>query len=384
MCQITAYKFLDEGTAGVGAVRVEPRRMAAEPNEEINVATIDGESPLGVGIIGAGNMGGTHARHWANVPGAHVVVIADRNNAKAERLAQSIAQTTRKLPQCYVSPDELFARTDVHVVSICVPTDQHRPLVEAAARAGKHILCEKPFGLTVSDCDAMIVAAESANVLLTVGQVVRFFPEFAQAKRCVDAGAVGSPAMVRTRRGGAFPHTDTDWYANPDASGGLIFDLLVHDIDWLLWCFGPIVRVYAKALTERLAAKTVDHLDYALLTLRHESGTISHVEGTWADVGGFATTFEIAGDAGLLFHDSRRTAPLVRSLRQSEGGAGGVAVPSSPLASADDPYYLEICAFAESIRTGKPLVVTPQEARTAVAVAQAARESVKSGRAVSL
>jgi predicted dehydrogenase len=118
-----------------------------------------------------------------------------------------------------------------------------------------------------------------------------------------------------------------------EKSGGIIFDLMVHDIDWLQWCFGPISRVYARGLTERLGKGELDFLDYALLTLRHASGVISHAEGTWADPGGFATTFEVAGDAGLLAHDSRRAVALTQAVR---GGAdaktGGVALPRSPLA----------------------------------------------------
>ena len=340
---------------------------------------------LNVGIIGAGNMGGTHARHWVSIPGVVVAVVVDKNTARAKGVAEMVRGICGREPLCVASPDELFSRPEIQAVSVCVPTDQHRAIVEAAAGAGKHILCEKPFSLNPADCDAMIAAAEKNGVLLTVGQVVRFFPEFAQAKRLVDAGAVGKAAVVRTRRGGAFPYTDTDWYANPAFSGGLIFDLLVHDLDWLLWCFGPVTRVYAKCLTERLSEKSVDHLDYALLTLRHESGTLSHVEGTWADPGGFVTTFEIAGDAGLLSHDSRRTVPLTQAVREAgAAGKAGVAVPSSPLSASQDPYLREIQAFADSIREGKPLAVTAQEAKAAVVLAYAAQESAQTGKAVTI
>lgn len=348
----------------------------------------DSSGALKVGIVGAGNMGTTHATCWSRLPGAQVVAIADGQTHKARALAQIVAEQTGAAggpaPTVLASADEMLAHADVDVISVCVPTNHHRPVAEAALRAKKHVLCEKPMALSIGDCDAMMAAAEAAGTVFTVAQVVRCFPEYARAKSLVDVGAVGQPAAVRARRGGDFPRTDTDWYADPARSGGIIFDLMVHDIDWLGWCFGPVTRVYAQGLTERLAAGELDHLDYALLTLRHASGVISHLEGTWADPGGFATAFEIAGDAGLLTHDSRRAAPLSRSLRAENGAAAGVAVPSSPLAPGDDPYFREIESFAQSVRTGAPLFVTPAEAHAAVAVAVAARESLRTGQAVAV
>lgn len=335
---------------------------------------------LRVGVIGAGNMGTMHARCWSRLPGARVVAIADRQTDKARALAGQIG-SPEQVARVFAGGEDLIAEGGVDAVSICLPTPLHRPLTEAAAAAGKHVLSEKPMALTLEDCDAMIAAARQAGIVFTIGQVVRFFPEYERAKRLLDAGAVGAPAAVRIRRGGDFPRTDTDWYADPAQSGGVLFDLMVHDLDWLLWCFGPVTRVHAQGLVERLARGEVDHQDYALLTLRHASGVISHAEGTWCDPGGFTTTFEVAGDAGLLEHDSRKAAVLRQATRQSEGGPG-VAVPESPLAPDDNPYYREIENFAAAIRSGASLRVSPEEARAAVAVAIAARESIRTGRAV--
>ena len=342
---------------------------------------------LFVGVIGAGNMGATHARHWANVPGAQVLAIADTQKHKADALSESISAganvAANERVAAFDSAEAMLAKVpEINVVSVCVPTYLHRALSETALALGKHVFCEKPLALSVEDADAMIEAAQKANRRLSVGQVVRFFPEYAQAKKMVDAGRVGQVAAVRARRGGGFPHTDSDWFADPQKSGGVLFDLLVHDLDWLLWCFGPVVRVHAHALTRRLQNKTVDHLDYALATLRHASGVISHAEGTWADPGGFVTAWEIAGDAGLLTHDSRTTVALSKHLRHTEGA--GFPIPSSPLAKGDDPYFLELAAFARALQTNGPLAVTPEEGREAVRVAAAALQSAQTGEAVVL
>lgn len=344
-----------------------------------------GLPPLRVAVIGAGGMGTRHTNCWRRLPGAQVVAIADVQPEKAKRLADSAGLTDAAA--VYPSADALLAdlgSAAADVVSLCTPTPLHRPIAEAALRAGMHVFCEKPLALTAADCDAMIAAAKTAGRLLSVGQVVRFFPEYANAKRLVDAGAVGTPAAVRLRRGGDFPRATNDWYADVSQSGGVIFDLLIHDIDWVQWCFGPICRVYAQGLTERLAEGRLDHKDYALLTCRHTSGVVSHLEGTWSDPGGFVTTFEVAGDGGLLTHDSRRTAPIRKAVRAEGETKPGVAVPSSPLAPEDDPYYRQIAAFAAAVRGIAPLAVMPEEARSAVAVAAAARESLRTGKAVEM
>jgi len=178
---------------------------------------------------------------------------------------------------------------------------------------------------------------------------------------------------------------EADWFTDPARSGGVIGDLMVHDIDWLLWCFGPVERVYARALTPRLASGQLQRLDYALATIRHKSGVVAHLEATWADPGGFATQFEIAGDGGLLSHDSRRTAPLSVALREQEGApGGGVQMPSSPLSPEGDPFYKEVAAFAKAVRDGGPAPVPAWDGRAAVEVALAALESVRTGEAVEL
>ncbi|MBC7807810.1 MAG: Gfo/Idh/MocA family oxidoreductase, partial [Akkermansiaceae bacterium] len=194
---------------------------------------------LRIGIVGAGNIGSRHARFWSRVPGADLVAVADTHNGAAENLAGAYPGA-----MAYADAAELIADPRVQIVHVCVPTHLHKNIAIASANAGKHVLCEKPMALTLSDCDAMIDAATRANVRFSVGHVTRFFPEYALAKQQVNDGSVGVPAVARTRRAGAFPKTA--WFADEEQSGGVIADLVVHDLDWLQWCFGPVVRVFAK------------------------------------------------------------------------------------------------------------------------------------------
>ncbi len=318
-----------------------------------------------VALIGAGNMGCVHARCWDRLPGAEIVGVLDPREDAARALG---------LP--FTDWDTLLSETQPDIVDVCTPTPLHREGVERAAAAGKAVFVEKPLARTLADCDAMIAAVERAGVPAMSGHVVRFFPEFAAAKRLVDAGAVGTPAAVRTARTGGFPAW-SDWYADPAQSGGMVLDLILHDFDWLRWTFGPVSRVYAKGLYGQKEYE--GRLDYALVTLRFASGAVAHVTGSWAHPTGFRTTFEIAGDGGLIEHDSLRSAPLTVSLRGS-----GCSVSESPLMPGEDPYYSEIAAFVSALDDNRPPPVTLLDGREATRIGLAALESIETGKVIHL
>jgi len=317
-------------------------------------------------------MGNVHARHWNAVPGAELVAVLDPRSEAAHAIGPGFS-----------SWDTLLSQAKPDIIDICTPTPFHREYVEQAAAAGKAIFVEKPMARTLTDCDAMLAAVERAGVPAMSGHVLRYFPEYIAAKRLVDTGGIGKPAAVRTTRMAGFPDLGgrRNWYADPAQSGGLVLDMILHDFDWLRWTFGPITRVFAKGLYGQ--AKHIGRLDYALVTLRFASGAVGHVTGSWAHPGGFRTTLEIAGDGGLIEHDSALSAPLTASLRTANG-SGGVAVPESPMAANEDPYYQEIAAFVHALQNNRPTPVTLQDAREATRIALGALESIETERPVTL
>lgn len=321
-----------------------------------------------VALIGAGGIGSVHARQWDRLPGAEIVGVLDPREDAA-----------RALGPAHTDWNTLLAETQPDIVDVCTPTPIHREYVEKAAAAGKAVFVEKPMARTLADCDAMIAAVERAGVPAMSGHVVRFFPEYAAARRLVAGGAVGTPAAVRTARMGGFPAW-SDWYADPGQSGGVALDLILHDFDWLRWTFGPVSRVYAKGLYGQKQYE--GRLDYALVTLRFASGAAAHVTGSWAHPAGFRTTFEIAGNGGLIEHDSLRSAPLAVSLRGS-GGAAAV-VPESPMAPSEDPYYLELAAFVAALQNNALPPVTLHDGREAARIGLAALESIETGKVIHL
>ncbi|HHV55340.1 MAG TPA: Gfo/Idh/MocA family oxidoreductase [Firmicutes bacterium] len=324
---------------------------------------------INVGVLGAGTMGWAHATSYARLPNVRLVGIADIDLPKAKRLAEATGSTA--VPRA----EDLIGRSDIDLIDVCLPTHLHRTYVEAAAAAKKHIFCEKPLARSLADGQAILAACDRAGVKLGVGHVVRFFPEYAQATAAVRAGRLGEIGVIRTSRGGGgFPTAWNDWYANYEWSGGLALDLLIHDFDWLRWTFGPVERVFAKSTHGR----DFNREEYVLVTLRLKSGAIAHVEGTWLQAGGFATSFEIVGTKGMLSHSSREVTPLV-VVTPPTPGAPGVAVPES---AGESPYFKEIQAFVNALERGEPIPVDGKEGYEALKIALAVLESMETGRVV--
>ena len=334
---------------------------------------------LKIALVGAGGMGSLHASCYAGIPNAQLAGVYDIRHDAAAALAEEHSVAP------YTDFDTMLAESGADAVDICCPTPWHAEYVcRAAARAREFALrgisVEKPMARTVAECEKMTSDCDAASIPLFIAHVARFCPEFALAKRQVEAGAVGVPAAIRTRRGGAMPRGWNDWFANFSMSGGCILDLMVHDFDWLRWTFGEVERVYAKGLVD----SHMPALDYALVTLRFVSGAIGHVEGTWADPSDFKVTIEIAGDKGLLeFNFCQPTAaPFQAALMGSADPRADVALPSSP--EAVGPYRAELQHFVDNIEKGVSLSITPADGTAAVRIACAALESIKTGQPVVL
>jgi predicted dehydrogenase len=332
-----------------------------------------------VALVGAGGMAAVHAGCYSEIEGAQLCGVLDIRRDAAAALAGKHGA------QAFTDFDKMLGELRPDVVDVCCPTPWHVDYVcraaERAAELGiEGISTEKPMGRTVADCDRMISACERAEIPLFVAHVVRFFPEFALAKREVEAGNVGRPASVRTRRGGPMPRAWEDWYADFSRSGGTILDLIIHDFDWLRWTFGEVERVYARGLADT----HLPAFDYSLVTLRFKSGVIGHVEGTWADPGGFKVTMEIAGDGGLLEYNANQPtgAPFKAAHATTDGPRAGVALPESP--TGNNPYQLELAHFLDCLERGITPSILPQDGREAVRIALAAIESIETGKAVSL
>ena len=326
-----------------------------------------------IGIVGAGSMGQTHAAGWAET-GATLAGVVSKTQANARPLA------ARYRAKAY--PDLETMLREVDVVDICTPTHLHRAQVLQAAAAGKDIICEKPLARTLEQAQEMIAVCNAAGVKLLVAHVVRFFPEYARAKALVDAGEIGQPAVLRLTRGTFRPRKAEDnWFTNFEKSGGMMLDLMIHDFDYARWIAGEVKSVFAKNIA---AAHPDAPGDHALVILKHRSGAISHVEGSWAYPPPlFRTRFEIAGSNGLLEFDSDKSAAIKLHLQAPQPGAPDVPRPGSPL--SESPYTTQLKTFYKALlNNNAPLPVTAQDGLAALQIALTAIKSAQTGAAVQL
>jgi predicted dehydrogenase len=322
-----------------------------------------------VAIIGSGSMGSWHATRWQALP-VELTGFYDADPARAAALAAQYGG------QAFASLEAALGSSDL--IDICTPPAEHARAAIPAARAGKHVVCEKPIARHLADAQAMIAACESAGVRLFVAHVVRFFPEFARAKAVLDSGALGRLGVVRSVRGGA-PPGHSHWFTDVAQSGGVMLDVAIHDIDYMRWLCGDVTRVFARGLTFRNL--TVDH---ALITLRFASGAIGHIEASWAfPAGNFRTSFELAGTEGLLAHDSDEVKPLEV---QYHAGAAPERPPTLGTTASlhDDPYFLEFKHVLDTLDSGAEFLITPNDALAALRVALAAIESLRTGRPIDI
>ena len=231
--------------------------------------------PLRIGVIGTGFAGAIHARSAHGLPDVRVTAIAAETREEAAPIAEELGARVAE-------PLELCAAKDVDLVVVATPTHLHADYAIAAAKAGKHVLCEKPIARTREQGEAIVKACEDARVALAVGHVVRYFPEYQIVKRMLDDGTLGKPAIATMTRGNFSVGSARPWYLDPAKSGGVVLDLMLHDLDTVRWWFGEPARIYARRLHTRDTG-----LDYAIATIRYADRPIVHVEASWAEHAGF-------------------------------------------------------------------------------------------------
>jgi UDP-N-acetylglucosamine 3-dehydrogenase len=330
-------------------------------------------SKLAIALLGAGNMGTCLGNALLKIPKVALRYVCDTHLPAAEKLSSALGA----LP--IASPETLFSYPDFDAVIICLPTFTRLETLQMAVKAGKHIFCEKPLALDPSMAGSIRQLLTGYPKTVMVGQVLRFFWEYAQLRQMVLEGKIGQIGTIRLSRLVGYPG-NASWFIDESKSGGLLLDLLVHDLDFLLWTFGEIDHVFAQNVRNKRPAE----LDYALITCKMKSGALAHLESSWAHPpGSFRQTVEIAGSQGLLSYDSAVAKSFeLHSTQEKDGTLSRIALP--PAAPEGDVYYLEMKHFIDCLTEGRPVNIPWQEALQACSAAFAAVESARSGTAVKM
>lgn len=316
-------------------------------------------SPLSVGLIGAGWIGSFHAETLASrLPNTRLAAVADPVPGAAERFSGVRA---------YQDPLQLIADPDVQAVAICSPATSHADLVVAAAQAGKHVFCEKPMALTLDDADRAIEAVRTAGVALQVGFNRRFANDFAAMRARIDAGEIGTPQLLRSLTRDPGISAEVAARVKPWT---IFNETLIHDFDTLCW-LNPgarVTEVYAQAdaLVHPQFAEQ-GFLDTSVVQIRFDNGAFAVAEASFHAVYGYDIRGEVFGSGGVLLAGR---APEDAGKLNTELFAAA--------------YTAQFAHFADCVLAGGEPSVTGADARIALEIALAARESIETTAPVAL
>jgi predicted dehydrogenase len=278
-----------------------------------------------------------------------VVAVGSRDKARAEAYAAA-----KGLARAYGSYEDLLADPDVQIIYNPLPNDMHKEWTIKALQAGKHVLCEKPFALTVAEVDEMFAAAQSAGRVLAEAFMYRHHPKILKLKELVDDGSIGTPILLRSSHSFKLEReSDIRW--DPKLGGGSLWDVGCYPVSLALFLFGAPQRVEAW---QKQSASGVDGTLTA--TLYHAGERVSQIDSSFQAP--FRSQAEVVGTDGVLtvvrpFQPSTPEASL--SLRRGDREET-LELPNPPV------YWLEIEDMHDAILTGAAPRITPADTRAHV------------------
>src|SRR5438067_1021222 len=294
---------------------------------------------LGFAIVGCGMIERFHARALAEVPGTRVVALVSRQRANAEKLAEALGLHC----DLYTDLDPVLARKDVDVVVVTTPSGAHLEPAVAAAKAGKHVVVEKPLEITPARCDAIIDACDRQGVKLCTIFPSRFGDANQALKKAVDAGRFGRLTLGETTCKWWRPQSYYDeggWKGTKTLDGGgALMNQAIHNVDLLTWMMGPVTHI--SGFTSTLAHERIEVEDTAVACLRFANGALGVIQAATSVHPGLPKTIAVHGDRGsvvieqddMLRWDFEPETPDDRAVKarfaQKVGASGGSSNPAA-------------------------------------------------------
>ena len=344
---------------------------------------------IGFGIVGCGMIADFHARAIADTRGAELVACCSSRFVSAKKFADKHSIAPHK------SLDEMIADPNVDAVAICTPSGAHMEPTVAAAKAGKHVIVEKPLEINLKRCDQIIRACEKNDVRLATIFPSRFHKASKLLKEAIDKGKFGrltmGDAYVKWYRTQAY-YDSGKWRGTWDLDGGgALMNQAIHSVDMLLWLMGPAAEVTAQTAT--LAHKRIEVEDVATVMLRFENGALGVIEATTAAFPGWLKKIEIHGSEGSACIEEedikqwqfakmtaadKRIAKAFQNVTETGGGA------ADPSAIGHAGHTAQFKDFVAAIKSGDSPAIDGPEGRRSVELIRAVYKSARSGKTVRL
>lgn len=340
------------------------------------------------GIIGCGMISRFHARAIRSL-GAELVACYDQFPAASEKLAEEFGC------KAYQDFNAFLADPEIQIVTVGTPSGAHLEPAVAAAKAGKHVIVEKPLEVTTERCDEIIDACERAGVTLSTVFPSRFHQSSQQLKKAIESGRFGKltlgDAIVKWYRTQQYYDSGVwrgTWKLD---GGGALMNQAIHSVDLLVWLMGDVVEV--SALTGLVAHENIEVEDVAVASLRFKNGALGLLEATTAAYPGYLKRIETSGSKGTAvieeediikwdFEESREEDAAIReSMANRLSGGGGASDPKAINFEAHARQFADVLA---AIEEGRKPAIDGYEGRKSVEVICAVYESARKGAVVKL
>lgn len=342
---------------------------------------------VGFGIIGCGMISRFHARAIAELRGAKLVACYNRTMPAARALASEFGG------EAYDDLDRMLSRPDLDIVTIATVSGAHLEPTLAAARAGKHVIVEKPLEITLSRCDAMIKACDEAGVLLATIFPSRFHRSAQLLKQAVEQGRFGrltlADAYVKWFRTQQY-YDSGAWRGTWDLDGGgALMNQAIHSVDLLTWLMGPVAEI--SSFTGTLAHERIEVEDVAVAALKFANGALGVIEATTATYPGSLKRIEIHGNQGTAvlreedittwdFAKSRASDQKIRDAMAAKTATGGGA--ADPKAISHHGHASLFKEVLGAVNQKCPLTCDGHEGRRAVEIILGLYKAAETGKRV--
>ncbi|NUL81354.1 MAG: Gfo/Idh/MocA family oxidoreductase [Armatimonadetes bacterium] len=335
-----------------------------------------------LGIVGSGFVASIHAESIRkHAPEIEIVAVA--SPTKAERFAKE-----HSIPHAFTDYRSLIELPQVEIVLLAVPNDLHCQMAVDAFAAGKHVVCEKPLALNLSQADQMIEAGKNAKKHLFYAEELLFAPKYVRAKQLADSGALGDVFLVKQWEEHDGPHEPWFWDVSR-SGGGVLMDMGCHSIEYGRWALGrPRVKSVSATLGIYVHREKTRGDDHSIVVIEYENGAVSVAENSWAKPGGVDDRVEIYGSKGNLRADLLRGSSI---LTFSEVGYDYAVEKAGRTQGWTFAIYeeawnygfpQEMSHFARCVRGLEEPIVTGEDGREVLKIIVAAYQSAREGRRI--
>lgn len=343
------------------------------------------DKKVGIGLVGSQFISSIHADALGRVADAEILAVMSPTEGNAKKFAEKF-----NIPNHFTNLDQMLSMPEIDMVVIGAPNYLHCEITLKIAKAGKHVVVEKPLCMNLKEADLMIDACKQANVKLMYAEELCFAPKYVRMKALLDEGALGKPVLFKQSEKHDGPHADHFWDVER-SGGGVTMDMGCHAIQFFRWLHPKkaIKSVYAQMMTSVHTDKTKGE-DNAIIILEFEDGVVAMMEESWTKLGGMDDKAEIYGSEGVAYADLLQGSSIQTYSNKGVGYAvekAGNTIGWSYTMYEESWNYgfpQEFEHFVDCVKNNKQPLVTGEDGRAVLEVIFAAYESAGSGKKVEL